>query len=146
MRALANASTQMAGCLRTTRWLAQMLLFSSWPLALPVRWSFFHSATAGNYDEAAIEACSLATGERRTLLRGGFSPRYLATSGESGHLVYLNGSTLFGTTMAGGSSGAGTVFKLSTNGTGFAVIKDVPKTLVYALARWRNGPVPVFAG
>ena len=46
---------------------------------------------AGNYDDASIEVLSLKTGERKTLRRGGFSPRYLLT----GHLVYLHESTLF---------------------------------------------------
>ena len=36
----------------------------------------------------------------------------------------LSGSVLYGTTMAGGSSGYGTVFKVNTNGTGFTVLKN----------------------
>jgi len=38
--------------------------------------------------------------------------------------LVLSGSTLFGTTMNGGSGGKGTVFSLSTNGTSFAVLKN----------------------
>jgi len=38
--------------------------------------------------------------------------------------LVLSGSTLFGTTMNGGSGGNGTVFSLSTNGAGFAVLKS----------------------
>src|SRR5207249_8175964 len=34
----------------------------------------------------------------------------------------LVGSTLYGTTAAGGSGGSGTVFKVDTNGNGFAVL------------------------
>jgi len=36
----------------------------------------------------------------------------------------LSGSTLFGTTQSGGSSGSGTVFKVNTNGSGFTVLKN----------------------
>lgn len=38
--------------------------------------------------------------------------------------VVLRDSTLYGTTAEGGASGFGVVFKLSTNGTDFAVVKD----------------------
>jgi uncharacterized delta-60 repeat protein len=38
--------------------------------------------------------------------------------------LLLSGSALFGTTMWGGSSGSGTLFKMNTDGTGFAVLKD----------------------
>src|SRR5713226_2915461 len=46
-------------------------------------------------DNANIDVVSLKTGERKTVLRGGFSPHYLATSNRSGHLVYMRQSTLF---------------------------------------------------
>jgi uncharacterized repeat protein (TIGR03803 family) len=36
----------------------------------------------------------------------------------------LSGSTLYGTTSAGGSSGNGMVFQVNTNGTGYAVLKN----------------------
>lgn len=38
---------------------------------------------------------SLKTGERKTVARRGFSARYLPTSADTGHLVYLHQSTLF---------------------------------------------------
>jgi uncharacterized repeat protein (TIGR03803 family) len=38
--------------------------------------------------------------------------------------LVLFGDTLYGTTSQGGSSGAGTVFKVNTDGTGFAVLKE----------------------
>ena len=38
--------------------------------------------------------------------------------------LVLSGSTLFGTTSAGGSGGSGTVFSLSTNGSNFTVLKS----------------------
>ena len=37
--------------------------------------------------------------------------------------VTLSGSVVYGTTVFGGSSGAGTVFKLNTDGTGYTVLK-----------------------
>lgn len=37
--------------------------------------------------------------------------------------LLLNGNTLYGTTVAGGSSGNGTVFRVGTDGTGFAIAK-----------------------
>jgi uncharacterized repeat protein (TIGR03803 family) len=42
--------------------------------------------------------------------------------------LILGGGTLYGTTAAGGSSGSGTVFKLNTNGTGYAVLRSFTNT------------------
>src|SRR5205814_9047157 len=41
----------------------------------------------------------------------------------AGGLV-LSGSTLYGTTELGGSTGNGTVFKVNTDGSGYAVLKN----------------------
>ena len=38
--------------------------------------------------------------------------------------LILSGNTLYGTAYQGGSSGAGTVFKVNTNGTGFTILKS----------------------
>ena len=38
--------------------------------------------------------------------------------------LILSGSTLYGTTDHGGSSGNGTVFKVNTDGTGYTVLKN----------------------
>ena len=43
--------------------------------------------------------------------------------GPSGALT-LVGNTLFGTTQYGGTDGSGTVFKVNTNGTGFAILRS----------------------
>ncbi|HEY5909463.1 MAG TPA: choice-of-anchor tandem repeat GloVer-containing protein [Verrucomicrobiae bacterium] len=40
--------------------------------------------------------------------------------------LFVSGSTLYGTTINGGSSGGGTVFRLNTDGSGFAVLKNFP--------------------
>ncbi len=43
-----------------------------------------------------------------------------------GDKLTLSGTTLYGTTHYGGSSGNGTIFKLNTDGTGFSVLKHFP--------------------
>ena len=45
-----------------------------------------------NWEEAHVEILSLKTGQRKTVVQGGFYGRYLP----SGHLVYLRGGTLYG--------------------------------------------------
>jgi serine/threonine-protein kinase len=45
----------------------------------------------GDYESARIEAVSLETGERRTILEGGAQARYAA----SGHILYVRGKSLF---------------------------------------------------
>ncbi|MEJ2077948.1 MAG: hypothetical protein P8Z74_08080, partial [Acidobacteriota bacterium] len=52
--------------------------------------------TSSSLDELDIVAVRLDTGQTKTLLHGGYWPRYLATSDETGYLVYVHGSTLFG--------------------------------------------------
>jgi len=67
-----------------------------WPQVLPGSRAVLYTATVPpNYDDSIIAAVSLQTGEQKTLLRGGFSPQYIATSHGSGHLIYLRQSTLF---------------------------------------------------
>lgn len=65
-----------------------------WPQVLPGGRAVLFTATASptGADNAKIEAISPATGEVRTLLRGGYYARYLP----SGHLVYVHQGTLFG--------------------------------------------------
>ncbi len=77
-----------------------------WPQVLPgSKEVLFTAATqaSSGYGDATIEVLSLETGERKTLHRGGFFPRYLpatdlpGTPGFDalGHLIYLYQSTLF---------------------------------------------------
>jgi serine/threonine-protein kinase len=64
-----------------------------WPQVLPGSKAVLftsHSST-GVYNDANIEALSLATGQRKILVKGGFFGRYLP----SGYLVYMHESTLF---------------------------------------------------
>ena len=53
---------------------------------------FTASAITGNFENADIVLYSVATGQRKTLHRGGFHARYLP----SGHIVYMHEGTLFG--------------------------------------------------
>ena len=68
-----------------------------WPQVLPGSQAvLFTSGThGGNYDDASIDVISIKTGERKTVARGGFSPRYLATPAGAGYLIYQHQSTLF---------------------------------------------------
>jgi Tol biopolymer transport system component len=53
---------------------------------------FTASAITGNFENAEIVLYSIATGQRKTLHRGGFHARYLP----SGHMVYMHEGSLFG--------------------------------------------------
>ena len=53
---------------------------------------FSASSAQSNWEDAHVEVLSLKTGQRKTLVRGGFYGRYLP----SGHLVYVRGGTLYG--------------------------------------------------
>lgn len=68
-----------------------------WPQVLPGGDAivFVTSAVTGVYDNATIEAFSLKTGERKTLWRGGYFPRYLPTNASTGYLTYIREGTLF---------------------------------------------------
>jgi serine/threonine protein kinase len=56
----------------------------------------FTVLTSGHsLDDADIDVLSVKTGERKTLHRGGFLGRYLATSHGAGHLVYRSQNTVF---------------------------------------------------
>jgi Tol biopolymer transport system component/predicted Ser/Thr protein kinase len=68
-----------------------------WPQVLPGSQAILFTASThgGNYDDASVDVISLKTGERKTVVRGGFSPGYLATSSGTGHLIYVHQSTLF---------------------------------------------------
>ncbi|HEV3254669.1 MAG TPA: protein kinase [Candidatus Acidoferrales bacterium] len=64
-----------------------------WPQVLPGgKAVLFTSSTNGNdYEDSEIVAYSVATGQRKTVQRGGFYGRYLP----SGHIVYVHEGTLF---------------------------------------------------
>jgi hypothetical protein len=49
-----------------------------------------------NLEEVDIHVLDLSTGESKPLVRAGYWPRYLRTSGRTGHLVFIRGGTLYG--------------------------------------------------
>jgi Tol biopolymer transport system component len=64
-----------------------------WPQVLPGGKAvlFTSSTTPGTYGDAEIVVYSMASGQRKTLQRGGFYARYLP----SGHVVYMHEGTMF---------------------------------------------------
>ncbi len=46
-------------------------------------------------DDFNIEALELASGKRKTLVEGGYFPRYAPTSADTGHLLYMSHGVLF---------------------------------------------------
>jgi len=89
-----------------------------WPQVLPGGKAFlFTASTSRNFEDASVVGQSLKTGERKILQRGGFYGRYMATSGGTGHLVYLHGDTLFAAPM--------NPEKLELTGTAVPVLEEV---------------------
>jgi uncharacterized repeat protein (TIGR03803 family) len=64
-----------------------------------------------------------------TLHNFGSNPTNIDGSDPNAGLV-LSGNTLYGTTLVGGSSGNGSVFKLNTDGTGFSVLHSFAATFL----------------
>jgi Tol biopolymer transport system component len=66
-----------------------------WPQVLPggkaVLFTSSTSTAVASFEDAEIVVYSMASGQRKTLQRGGFHARYLS----SGHLVYMHEGTLF---------------------------------------------------
>ena len=68
-----------------------------WPQVLPGSQTILFTTHSGSfvYDNASIDAISVKSGQRKTLVRGGFNGRYLPTGNGKGHLVYMHKGTLF---------------------------------------------------
>ena len=69
-----------------------------WPQVLPGSQTIMftaNSVSTNDYDNASVDAISVKSGQRKTLVRGGFSGRYLPTGNRKGHLVYMHKGTLF---------------------------------------------------
>ena len=64
-----------------------------WPQVLPGSKAvlFTSNTPSTNYEDAEIDVYSIASGQRKTVQRGGYYARYLP----SGHLAYAHGGTLF---------------------------------------------------
>jgi len=99
-----------------------------WPHVLPGSQAVLFTAANQvgiGYDDANIEVLSLRTGERKTLQKGGFFPRYLASATDpnaQGHLVYLHRSTLFAVPFDAG--------RLALAGAPAPTLIDVGSTMV----------------
>jgi Tol biopolymer transport system component len=106
-----------------------------WPEILPGNKAvLFTIFTGGSLEDFQIAAVSLATGEKKVLIKGGTYGRYAA----SGHLLYLRGGTLFAVpfdprrlevTGAAFPVAEG-VFENTNRGGGYAVSRD--GTMLYA--------------
>jgi serine/threonine-protein kinase len=94
-----------------------------WPQVLPGSQAILFTANThrGGYDDANIDVVSLKTGERKTVARGGFSPRYVPTSLETGHLMYMHQSTLFAVPFDPS--------RLATMGSPVPILEDVNSSL-----------------
>jgi Tol biopolymer transport system component len=85
-----------------------------WPDLLPDgKAVLFTVFTGGSVDDYEIAAQTLATGERKTLIKGGTAGRYVA----SGHIVYARGGSLFAMTFD--------EKRLAVSGAPFLVAQDV---------------------
>jgi Tol biopolymer transport system component/DNA-binding winged helix-turn-helix (wHTH) protein len=87
-----------------------------WPQMLPAGDSILYvsgGTSAAFSDDATIVAQSLKTGERKVLIQGGTSPRYVST----GHLVYAQGGRLLAVPFD--------AHRLAVTGTAFPVAEDV---------------------
>jgi len=98
-----------------------------WPQVLPGSKAFLFTVAAqigAGYDDANIDVISLETGERKTIQRGGFYPRYLADatgSNGTGHLVYIEQTTLFAVPFHPG--------RLALTGAPAPILEDVSSTM-----------------
>jgi serine/threonine-protein kinase len=66
------------------------------PGARAVLFNSVNRTSLESLDDLTIDVAVIETGETKTLLNSGYQPRYLPTSGKTGHLVYVKGGTLFG--------------------------------------------------
>jgi uncharacterized repeat protein (TIGR03803 family) len=74
---------------------------------------------------------------------GGFDPVNTNSDGASPNGLILSGDTLYGTARGGGDGGSGTVFALSTNGSGFTNLHSFAQAFVANyLHRNSDGYVP----
>jgi Tol biopolymer transport system component len=104
----------------------------NWPQVLPGAEAVLFTAvsTNSNIPDATIDVQLLRTGERKTLVRGGYYGRYAP----SGHLVYMRGRTLYAAPMD--------PKKLTLTGPAVPVIEDIAISSVWGTAQMdfsRNG-------
>jgi serine/threonine protein kinase len=96
---------------------------------------FMANAVNGIYEDSDLFALSLETGKRTLLHHGGYFPKYLPSSGESGFFLYMSQGVLYAAPMnmgrlaltgpsipilegiSAGAAGGGAQLDLSRNGT-----------------------------
>jgi len=94
----------------------------------------FAAATGANVDKVTIEVLTLADRHRKIVARGGTSPRYLATSGKVGHLIYIHKATLFAVPFDPD--------KLETRGTAVPILDDVAYDPAYGTGQFDVSRAP----
>ncbi len=99
--------------------LAEGEVFHRWPQVLPGGKAVLLSVrqTSGTSNEDRIDVLSVRDGRRKTLQRGGWFGRYLATLKEGGFLVYVSKGTVFGVPF--------NLDRLEVLGTPSPVLEDV---------------------
>src|SRR5260370_12211540 len=65
-----------------------------WPQVLPGGQAVLFTVISGSYEGGNINVLFFKSGQRKAVLRGGFSGRYLAMSNRTGYLVYIHQSTM----------------------------------------------------
>jgi Tol biopolymer transport system component len=112
----------------------------TWPQILPGAQVVLYTAfgpTAGTFEQAAIETLSLRTGERKTLVSGGYYGRFLP----SGHLLYMHRGTLYAAPMD--------AKRLALTGPPVPVIEEISSNAGNGLAQMdvaRNGTLVYVRG
>ena len=93
----------------------------------------FVQVTAFEPDKVNIQVLRLADGHRTTLVRGGSSPRYVATPGGD-YLLYENKETLFAIPF--------NLDRLETRGTAIAILNDVAYDPFVGTGQFDFSPAP----
>ena len=101
-----------------------------WPQILPGGNAilFTTSVSTIGFENGNIDVVVLKTGERKTVLRGGYFGRYLPTDRETGTLVYVHEGTLFGVPFD--------PVHLERRGTPAALLEDVASSSVDGSAQF----------
>jgi Tol biopolymer transport system component len=104
----------------------------------------FVAVTTMDPDKNTIEVLTLADRHRKILVRGGNSPRYVASSGQGssrdgapngvGHLVYVNKATMFAIPFD--------LDKLETRGTAVPVLNDVANQATTGIGQFDLSSAP----
>jgi serine/threonine-protein kinase len=90
-----------------------------WPQILPGGEAvlFTSSAIAQDYENGSIQVLSLKSGKWKTVQRGGYLGRYLPTSSDAGHLVYIHEGTLLAVPFD--------LNRMETQGSAVPLVEDV---------------------